>query len=286
MKKSKLEIDLTTGGSLEATGRDEETIRAAADVIQAGSKISIAYLGNESDELRVATAKVIRDLGFWPVPHISARRTSSESALENYLAALQKVGATDRLIIIGGDPKNPEGPYSDSLAIIESGILLKYGVKDIGIAGYPEGHPDISNDVLWQALSDKAAAIKANGFTGRICTQFSFDVDAVINWIKEVRKRGIDLPIRVGVPGPAGIKRLLGYATRFGVGTNAFILKKYGLSLTNLIGSAGPDNFIRDLANALELEDGLGDVNLHYYTFGGIDTTAKWVKAIADAHQK
>jgi len=279
MKKSALENKLILGGSLEATGRDEATIRGAASVIQPEQKISIAYLGNETDEQRVATAGAIRELGFWPVPHISARRTKSAEALESYLAGLQKVGANDRLIIIGGDPKDPEGPYSDALSIIKSGIPKKYGVKDIGIAGYPEGHPDISNDVLWQALADKAAALTANGYTGRICTQFSFDAEAVVKWIREVRARGIELPVRVGVPGPAGIKRLLGYATRFGVGTNAFIIKKYGLSLTNLMGTAGPDNFIRDLAKALESDPSLGAVDLHYYTFGGIDTTAKWVQS-------
>jgi methylenetetrahydrofolate reductase (NADPH) len=117
-----------------------------------------------------------------------------------------------------------------------------------------------------------------------IVTQFAFDSDPVAEWIDGVRAKGILAPIRVGTPGPAGVKRLLSFARRFGIGANAMIVKKYGFSLTNLMGVAGPDNFVNDLAAVLAERSaghgpGLGgQVGLHFYTFGGLAETAKWVR--------
>ncbi len=111
-----------------------------------------------------------------------------------------------------------------------------------------------------------------------ILTQFAFDTDPVMTWIEQVRDRGIDAQIRIGTPGPAGIKRLIGFARRFGVGANAMIVKKYGFSLTNLMGTAGPDRFVSDLSALLAAQPASGDVKLHFYTFGGLLATAEWVQ--------
>ena len=98
----------------------------------------------------------------------------------------------------------------------------------------------------------------------------------VLAWIAEVREAGVELPIRVGVPGPASVKLLLGFASRLGLSTSTTIAKKYGLSVTNLLGKAGPENFIRDLQAGLD-PDKHGLVRLHFYTFGGFKTTAEWI---------
>ena len=182
------------------------------------------------------------------------------------------------MFAVGGDPATPEGPYPDALTMIRSGVLQQYGVKEVSIAGYPEGHPDIPTDVLWQHLEDKSAALKDAGLDAVILTQFSFDTDPVMAWIKGVRDRGIDTQIRLGTPGPAGIKRLISFASRFGVGANAMIVKKYGFSLTNLMGSAGPDKFVSDLAALFDADPSVGAVKLHMYTFGGLEATATWAR--------
>jgi methylenetetrahydrofolate reductase (NADPH) len=239
--------------------------------------------------MRVAAAKRVKDLDFVPVPHISARRLTSQDQLEEFLGRLQEVGATEHVFSVGGDPTTPEGPYSSSFDVIRSGILPKFGVREVSIAGYPEGHPDISTPVLWQALEDKSASLKEQGLDAVILTQFAFDTDPVLAWIEDVRARGIDTQIRVGTPGPAGIKRLLGFARRFGIGANAMIVKKYGFSLTNLMGSAGPDKFVTDLATLLadpSTGSGAADlegVKLHFYTFGGLLATSDWAREFSAA---
>lgn len=262
--------------SLEMTGKDVPGLREAAHAIPQGTKINVTFLGNEDLEMRVAAAKAVKELGFVPVPHISARRLQSQAQLEEFLARLQEVGATEHVFAVGGDPAEPEGPYPDSLSVIRSGILQKYGVKEVSIAGYPEGHPDIPTDVLWRHLEEKSAALKEQGLDAVILTQFAFDTDPVMEWVTAVRDRGITSSIRIGTPGPAGIKRLIAFSRRFGVGANAMIVKKYGFSLTNLMGTAGPDKFVSDLSGLLAAEPRTAPVMLHFYTFGGLLATAEW----------
>jgi methylenetetrahydrofolate reductase (NADPH) len=109
-----------------------------------------------------------------------------------------------------------------------------------------------------------------------VITQVEFDAHRVLAWVAEVRDHGVELPIRVGVPGPASVKLLLGFASRLGISTSTTIAKKYGLSVTNLLGKAGPEHFIRDLQGGLDPAKH-GVVKLHFYTFGGFKTTAEWI---------
>lgn len=269
---------LVEGFSLEMTGKDIPGLQEARDTIPAGTKINVTFLGNEDLEMRVAAAKAVVEAGFVPVPHLSARRLASREQLAEFLARLQDVGAAETVFAVGGDPAEPEGPFPDALTLIRSGVLQEHGVREVSIAGYPEGHPDIPGDVLWQHLQDKADALKEQGLATVVLTQFAFDTDPVVTWIDAVRARGIDAQIRIGTPGPAGIKRLLNFARRFGIGANAMIVKKYGFSLTNLMGTAGPDRFVSDLAGLLAADPVSGDVKLHFYTFGGLKATSEWAR--------
>jgi methylenetetrahydrofolate reductase (NADPH) len=281
MTNASTAVALLTDYSLEMTGKDVDDLRAAASQIPLGTRINVTFLGNEDLPMRLAAAKAVLEAGFVPVPHISARRLRSQEDLETYLGALRDAGAVDSVFAVGGDPTTPEGPYSDSESVIRSGLLKQYGVRHVSIAGYPEGHPDISDDLLWAALRGKVAALREQRLEGTIITQFAFDEAPVLAWIEKVRAEGIDLPIRIGVPGPAGVKRLLGFARRFGVGANALIVKKYGFSLTNLIGTAGPDKLIHALAEGWDPARH-GQVHLHFYTFGGLTSTSAWIRDFAD----
>lgn len=275
--------ELVTDFSLEMTGKDVPGLEEARSVIPAGTKINVTFLGNEDLDMRVAAAKAVKDMGFVPVPHISARRLASRGQLEEFLGRLQEVGATEHVFVVGGDPAEPEGPYASSFDVIHTGLLLDYGVREVSIAGYPEGHPDIASDVLWAHLEDKSAALREQGLEQVVLTQFAFDTDPVIAWIDQVRQRGIASQIRIGTPGPAGVKRLLGFARRFGIGANAMIVKKYGFSLTNLMGTAGPDTFVTDLSALLADDPATGPVKLHFYTFGGLKATSDWANSFIAA---
>lgn len=263
--------------SLEMTCQDLAALSEASALLPPGTRVHVTFLAHEDGATRRAAAVGVRALGLVPVPHVAARRLGAADELDDLLGALATAGCADSLLVIAGDPVVPQGPFADALAVIESGALERHGVRHVAISGYPEGHPAIDDDLLWTALADKADALARRGIDGSIVTQFGFDPEAVLTWLEQVRDHGVDLPVRVGVPGPAGVKRLLGFATRFGVRTSTGIARKYGLSLANLAGTAGPDRFIRRLAVGYQPHLH-GKVNLHFFTFGGLTATAGWVR--------
>lgn len=271
---------LVANFSMEMTGKDVGALSeaAATGAIPAGTRIHVTYLATEDLKTRLAAAGQVRELGFVPVPHISARRLGGEDALREYLGALRSIDASGTVFVVGGDPPEAEGPFSDALSVIRTGLLEEFGVGSVGISGYPEGHPDIPDDILWHALEEKSAELATRGLDATIVTQFCFDAEPVLDWLAAVRSHGITTPIRIGVPGPAGIKRLLAYARRFGVGTSTEVVRKYGFSLTNLLGTAGPDKFLHTLAAGHDPARH-GELKLHFYAFGGLKETAEWVTA-------
>jgi methylenetetrahydrofolate reductase (NADPH) len=180
-----------------------------------------------------------------------------------------------RCFIVAGDPAEPLGPYFDTSALIATGAFERAGVKAIGIGGHPEGHPVMSRDQCWAVLESKIGEIERRGMAALIVTQFGFDPDAFLSWLKELRARGIDTPVRIGIPGPASIAALLRFAARCGVGASASVMKKYGVSLGKLVGTAGPDKLVD--AFAAQLGDDHGRVRLHFYPFGGLVKTVEWI---------
>jgi methylenetetrahydrofolate reductase (NADPH) len=266
---------ITDGYSLEMTAKDEGSLRAAAPLIPADTPIAITYLPGEEIEARVAATRAVRELGFEPMPHFSARRIRSEDKFDEYLRAVVREAEVRRCFIVAGDPPEPEGPYFDTMALIRTGAFEGAGIQAIGVGGHPEGHPYMSRDQLWDVLQAKLAEIDRRGMAGLVVTQFGFDPAAFLSWLKEARARGIDTPVRIGIPGPAGIKTLLRYAARCGVGASASVMKKYGVSLSNLIGTAGPDRLVDTFAAKLGHEH--GRVRLHFYPFGGMEKTVAWI---------
>jgi methylenetetrahydrofolate reductase (NADPH) len=262
--------------SLEITGKDIRKLAEVRDIIPRGTRINVTFLESEDMRTRLDAARAVKRHGFVPVPHIAARRLRSPAMLAEFLAALAADGAAGSVFVVGGDPATPHGPYPDSLTVIGTGLLQRHGVRHVSISGYPEGHPAIPGPVLWAALEEKVAALAQRGLPGSIITQFGFDADPVLSWIEAVRDRGIALPVRIGVPGPAGVRRLLSYAARFGVSTSAGIARKYGLSLTSLMSTAGPDRFIEALADGYDPRRH-GEVKLHFYPFGGLKATSEWI---------
>ncbi|PQA89555.1 methylenetetrahydrofolate reductase [Hyphococcus luteus] len=271
-----LSSDMLDGYSLEITAKDVPSLREAAPMIAPQTPIAVTFLPGEEMEDRINAVKAVRELGFEPMPHVSARRIQSQAILENMLEHVTGESGVKRIFLIAGDPPQPEGPFADSLQIIRTGLLEKNGIKAIGIAGHPEGHPNVSRDDLWVWMENKIAEIRDRGMLPIIVTQFGFSADPFLEWLEEMRARGIDAPVRIGVPGPAGIKRLLGFAARCGVGASAAVMAKYGVSLTKLMGTAGPDKLVGAIEDGLDFKKH-GRVRLHFYPFGGLSKTLEWI---------
>lgn len=267
--------------SLGVTGKETGDLGRVRAVVPPGARVHVGFTGSEDLATRVRTAQAVRRFGFVPVPIIAARRLRSEGMLREYLAALRAAGASRSVLVVAGDPAQPRGPYPDAASVIGSGLLEEHGVREASVAGHPGGHPAVADSVLWPALAAKAAALERRGLAGGVVTQFGFDAALVLAWLADVRTRGISLPVRVGVPGPAGVRLLLAYASRCGVAVSAAAAREYGLSLTGITGTAGPDRLIRALASGYDPRLH-GDVKLHFNSFGGFAATAEWIGQFKD----
>jgi methylenetetrahydrofolate reductase (NADPH) len=264
--------------SLEATAKDAALLNTLPAGPARPARVFVPWLPEEGDAARIAACRTVRELGFEPVPHISARRVESLAALDELLGALREQARATSLFVIAGDLSRPAGPFADSLSIIETGLIEKHGFTEIGIAGHPDDHPDVADAVLWEAMAAKLAALESRGLSSLIVTQFSFDAGRVIDWLAEVRARGHTAPVRIGIPGPAGVRQLLRFATRCGVAASASAVAKYGLSLSRLLGDAGPDRFLNALGEGLATHD-LGAVHLHVFPFGGFAKFGAWLES-------
>jgi len=268
--------DILTHYSIEATAKDASAFGAAAAAMPRPAEVYIPYLPEESDAARIAACAAIRAAGLEPVPHISARRLADAGALDRLLGALREQAQIETLFLIAGDLAQPVGPFTDSLSVIATGLFERHGIRTVGIAGHPDGHPDVADAVIWQAMRDKMTALADRGLASQIVTQFSFDAAQVLRWLGQVRDHGMTAPVRIGIPGPAGVRTLLRYATRCGVTASAGAVAKYGLSLGRLLGNAGPDRFVADLVAGLDPATS-GPVRLHIFPFGGFAQTADWL---------
>lgn len=275
--------ELVENYSIEMTAKDIESLRQAAPSIAAGTPVAVTFLSTESLDQRMAAAVSVRALGFEPMPHLSARRIESLSELEAMVTRAAEEARARRMFLVAGDPAVPAGPFEDTMALLRTGLFERNGFRTIGIAGHPEGHPVMDQATIWRALEEKHAEIRAREMTTLIVTQFGFDAAPFLAWLAELRSRGIDAPVRIGIPGPAGIKTLLRFATHCGVGVSASVMARYGLSITRLLGTAGPDRLVEALAGSLQPAH--GDVRLHFYPFGGVEKTMNWINDYLAANQ-
>lgn len=275
---------ITDGFSLEVTARDVGSLQQAAPRITPATPIAVTFLPGEELEARVAAARAVRSLGFEPMPHFSARRLRSADEFNSYLQRVVTESGVKRCFVIAGDTPVPAGPFPDSSTLIATGAFESAGIVAIGIAGHPDGHPNMNAAQCWAALDAKRREIERRGMAPLIVTQFGFDFEVILAWLEELRRRGIDSPVRIGIPGPATIATLVRFATRCGVSAASSVMRKYGISLTKLIGSAGPDRLVDELSN--RLGPAHGPVRLHFYPFGGLERTVDWINQYASSSRK
>ena len=267
---------LTHAYSLEAGVKDMAALTAAAPQLLPGSIISIPYLPKQDNNARLAAARAVRELGLEPMPHLAARRIASLAEAESLIQRAVVEAGVERCFVIAGDPAHPMGPFADSAALIETGVFERWGIQVVGVGGHPGGHPVMSAAECWNVLERKCRSIEQRGMKPLIVTQFGFDADIVLAWLKALRERGIEHPVRVGVPGPAGVAVLARYAALCGVSACASMWSKYGVSIGKLFGTAGPDLLVDRLVSGLT--DAHGQVSLHFFPFGGIAQSVKWIE--------
>ncbi|MFK7733676.1 MAG: methylenetetrahydrofolate reductase [Pseudomonadales bacterium] len=274
---------ITEGYSIEITAKDSNAFRKIATQLAPETPVAVTFLPGESLEARLAAAKTVRELGFEPMPHFSARRIKSKSEFKTMVERMVQEAGVKRCFTIAGDIPEAEGPFADTSSLIETGLLESNGIVAVGIAGHPQGHPHMTKDECYSVLSSKCRMIHDRGMKPLIVTQFGFDPDEFLQWLKVIREQGIDAPVRIGVPGPASVKTLVRFAARCGVEASTSVMGKYGISLSKLIGSTGPDKMVDAFARGFDKQH--GRVRLHFYPFGGLGNTLKWIEGYTKVHK-
>ena len=267
---------LLAGASLELSSRDPAEVDACAGLLEPGTRVYISFPPGQTYHGTVALAARLARAGFRPVPHVAARRIASREALDDYLARVAGEAGVDSALVIGGDSERSGGAFDSSLALLETGLFERHGIVRIGVAGYPEGHPRISPAALEAALTAKQEYARRVGLEIGVVTQFCFDAESILYWTAKIASSG--LRVRVGLAGPASLPRLLRFAAMCGVGNSLRALQARPGAITRLMVEAGPEIALRELARrAGPPVDGV-----HFFCFGGLVRTARWLRAVRE----
>ncbi len=274
------------GFSVEVTPASAAKIEDFSAHLAPGTTVNVTFLpGSDIAGTIAACARLRRD-GFNPVPHIAARGLESAAHLERYLDGLASDARVTEALVIGGGVDRPTGPYAASMQILTSGLLERYGIKTIGVAGHPEGSPDIPDEAVGAALAEKKAWARDTDASVYIETQFCFDAAAILAWERRIRAEGNRLPIHVGLPGLATLKTLLKFAQMSGIGPSIRVLTRQARNIAKLLMVQEPDLVVAGLAEAVAADPDSLLRKAHFYPFGGLAKTAAWVNAAAsgDVH--
>ncbi len=279
------------GYSIEVNPRQSKAMDAALERLQPGTEVFLTWIPGTNPMDIVGPAARLQRAGLIPVPHVAARHIENVDQLKQFAARLAGEAAVDRMLIIGGDRGTPAGPYDSSLQIMQTDVLQNAAIFRMAVGGFPEGNPHISDAVLDEALSAKVNFARTAGVQLSIVTQFCFQAKPIVTWLRHIRAQGIDVPVRVGLAGPAGIVTLARYAVRCGIGNSLHVLTE-NPSFARLLIEKGPEPIIRDIAASAGSESELsgsrqrlplGIAGLHFYVFGGFSKTVDWIEQAANS---
>ena len=270
------------GYSIEVTPNAAAKIENFAEVLPVNTRIYIAHIeGTPFDEM-LTTAKKITNEGFIPMPHFPARIIEDKDMLESWLSQYSEEANVQEALLIAGGSKEPAGVYDSSIQIIETELFDKYSFKRLHVAGHPEGNKDIDKDSTHtnvnKALSWKNEYAKRTDAQIAIATQFCFDSEAIIQWANSLIDMNIDLPVHIGIAGPAKLQTLIRYSIECGVGASMKVLQKRAKDITKLLLPYEPTSVISELAEYKSQNPDFNIEQVHFFPLGGTITTANWVK--------
>ena len=273
--------ELIANASIEIAPRACADIKAVADVLPVNTCIYVPAPAQRPLSETLDAVAAIRRAGLDPVPHIAARRFANRAELAGFLAALVGEHGVHRVLLIAGDEAQPRGPFADSLQVLEAGVLSKAGVREVGIAGYPEGHGRIATQALEAAFTAKRKQALSQGLGIYVVTQFSFSTTRIAAFCAELARRAPEVPVYVGMAGPTDPIKLMRYAQICGVSASLRAMRNLGAGMVGLATHTDPQEQLMALAHHT---DGLNNgrstnnvVGIHLYSFGGALATARWL---------
>ena len=276
--------DFISGYSIEVVPNSAAKIESFKEILPINTRVYIAHLETENIATMVATAKRINEEGFTVMPHIPARIIQNQTMLNDWISMYQNEAGVKEALLLAGGSKKPVGDYDSSIQLIESGLFDKAGFNRLHVAGHPEGSKDIDPDGsiknVSEALSWKQKFSNRTDAAMAIATQFCFDASVVTTWADHIKKDGIDLPIHIGIAGPAKLQTLLKFSVECGIGASMKILTKRAKDLTKLLLPYKPTQMLNDLAEYKSKDPQLNIEQVHFFPIGGIKQTTDWIEGV------
>ena len=252
-------------------------LKELAEQFPAGTHVSITFLPGDNYRHNVETAASLRRAGFNPVPHIAAREMPSREVLNDFLVRARREADVRRVVLIAGDVAAARGPFKSSRDVAESGLLEAHGITAVSVAGYPEGHPWLEGAHAFDALASWRDWGRHSGVRVDIVTQFCFEAAPILGWIGELQRRGIDLPVTIGLAGPATLATLTKFGLRCGIGNSMRALRGQIGRFGRLLTDNGPDDVVRGLLAAAPAATAQIS-GFHLFPFGGLRKSAAWLR--------
>jgi len=237
--------------------------------VPVGTTVTVTASPSKGLEATLDLSERLTQQGYLAVPHLAARMIRDEVELAEICERLTQAGI-DRVFVPGGDADEP-GAYPDALALLEDLTKLGRPFAHVGITGYPESHPTISDDLTIQSMWDKRR------YATHVVSNLTFDPEVLAKWVGRMRKRGITMPLLLGIPGPVERTKLLSMATKIGVGESTKFLSKHKGTFARLAAPGGftGERFLEKVAPALSAPEMLVE-GLHIFTFNQVAATAAW----------
>ena len=274
--------EFLTDFSIEVMPRTASKIESFKEILPKNTRVYIAHIEGVPIEEMVQTAKRISNEGFNVMPHFPARIIKDKSTLEQWIKTYQDEAGIDQALLLAGGVDKPYGLFENSMQLVETELFEKYNFKNLHFAGHPEGNKDIDNDgstknvdqaLLWkQKFNERSDAELA------ITTQFCFEAEPVIEWANSLINNGINIPIHIGVAGPAKLQTLIKFSIACGVGPSLKVLQKRAKDVKKLLLPFDPNDFLETLAKHKKENPKFNISNIHFFPLGGINVNASWIK--------
>ncbi|MEM1297910.1 MAG: methylenetetrahydrofolate reductase, partial [Pseudomonadota bacterium] len=227
----------------------------------------------------VSTAKRIADEGFPVMPHFASRGIKDKAQLSEWIAMYQGEAGVDQALLLGGGYDAPVGEFDSSMALMETGLFGDF--RRLHVAGHPEGNKDIDPDGSMTNVSDalrwKQAFSETSDAEMAIATQFLFEAETAISWADSLKAEGIDLPVHIGIAGPAKLQTMIKFALACGVGPSLRVLQRRAMDVAKLLLPFEPTEILTELAKHKAANPDLNIAQVHFFPLGGIKKTAEFV---------
>ena len=270
------------GFSMEIMPRTSQKVESFRDILPKGTRVYIAHIEGTPIEEMVATAKRVADEGFPVMPHFPARIIKDAATLENWIAMYQGEAGVDQALLLAGGVTEPHGAFESSMQLLETGAFGKAGFKRLHVAGHPEGNRDIDPDGSTRNVDDalrwKQRFSETSDAQMALATQFAFEAKPIIAWVDGLKAAGIDLPVHIGIAGPAKLQTLIKFAIACGVGPSLKVLQKRAMDVTKLLLPYEPTDVIAELAAHKAANPDFNIERVHFFPLGGIKTNATWTR--------